>query len=53
MFELNFPQKTSYFGLGSVAQLPDMLTSYFKSTSVNSRCKNPACKKHPLKIAAG
>ena len=52
MFELNFPERNSYFGFGSVAELKDMLLAYFKKTNVNSRCKNINCKKYPLNILA-
>ena len=50
MFELNFPERSSYFFSSSTARLEDMMKNYFKQSKVNSRCKNSKCKKHPLNI---
>jgi len=50
MFELNFPERSSYFFSSSTATLEDMMKNYFKQSKVNSRCKNSKCKKHPLNI---
>jgi len=50
MFELNFPEKSSFFSFSSVAELEEMIKLYFKSEKVNARCKNEKCKLYPMNI---